>query len=240
MIMKDIKEIVARAIILLTISDRCALESSVAEGKSYSMKQREDQRLAMISWLERNGYYEYMTENEIYFMRQAAGKGDNAMEMQFQYEAIEALLWSLGLVKKLSSYDQYVLDDFHPVLQISDQHTYEKLEKSCMLRSEREISLQNKIAMLWYWRVIEGANPLFYHKSLKQIIVDAFGEEYGEILLQISGFNNEQNDFIVKRKKIAELSEMELEHLKKRAQWRYHAFEWMLSGMSWDEVELNT
>lgn len=43
--MREVDEIIGRAINLLCISDRAALEKKVLEGKYYSWKQREEQRL---------------------------------------------------------------------------------------------------------------------------------------------------------------------------------------------------
>lgn len=238
--MKEIKEIISRAIILLTISDRCALESSVVEGKIYSKKQREVQRKAINDWLEKYGYTNYMTKAEIYFMGQEAGTSGDAIENQFQYEAIEPLLWSLGLVDNLTSYNQYVLEDFHPILQIGGQHNYEKLFNCCYLKSNEDIYLQKEIAMLWYWRVIEKGNPIFHNNSIKNIIVDIFGQQYEEILLNIQNFDSRQKDFVIGEHRVSDLGELEFQHLWNRAKWRYYAFEWMTGEVNWDDVELNS
>jgi hypothetical protein len=70
---KDKKDIVSRAIILLCLSDRCALEKGVICGKSYSMKARETQQKAIYKWLTNNKYLGLMNSRERAFFEKKIG-----------------------------------------------------------------------------------------------------------------------------------------------------------------------
>lgn len=237
--MRDVKEIIARAIILMTISDRCAMEYSKVEGVNYSYQQREMQRNAILNWVNKHGYDEYMTKDEKNFLKLPSGKSEDFKEREFQYEAIEPLLWTLGLIGQMSSYDRYVTKDFHPILNISGQHQYESLANACHMKSKEDIYIYNEIAMLWYWRVNEKNNSKFIEENIYDIICETFGEQYKDILLKMDKKVVGETDFIVMGKRICKLTPIERQHLGKRAQWRFHAFEWIVGESAWDEIELN-
>lgn len=240
--MKNAKEIIARSVILLCVSDRCALEKSTIGGRTYSKKQREEQRLAIYKWLQNKGYSVMMTKSERSLFEQEVGSGNKneILSIQVQYEAIEPCLWTLGLVQKLSSYDQFVLDDFHQVLQIGMNHTLERVLDASSLQADEAIQLQNEISMLWYWRSIECNNPIFKTSSTKDIVKSVFGNQYEKVLEGIQQFDNQQNDFMVNNKPFSNLNIEEKKRINCIAKWRQHAFEWIVGDEAWDEVELNT
>ena len=127
--MKSTEEIIARAIILVCLSDRCALEENIIEGRRYTKSEREKQREAIRNWLNNTRYMEYATETEREFFDKKIGAvhKSNFLQYQVQYEAVEPCLWSLGLVNQLSDYENFVLEDFHPILQIGMNHSYEQV-----------------------------------------------------------------------------------------------------------------
>ncbi|ADL52040.1 DUF4272 domain-containing protein [Clostridium cellulovorans] len=175
--MKKAKEIIARSVILLCVSDRCALEKSTIGGRAYSKKQREEQRIAIYKWQQNNRYTDFMTKNEKLLFEQEVGSGNKneILSIQVQYETIEPCLWTIGLVKKLSSYNQFVLDDFHPVLQIGMNHTLERLLDTRSLQANEDIQLQNEISMLWHWRAVECNNSIFKLSLLKTLLNQCLG-----------------------------------------------------------------
>lgn len=240
--MKNTEEIATRAIILLCLSDRCVLERTTIGGRVYTVKQREEQREAIYQWLQDKGYTSSFTLNEkiLFELEVGIGNSDEILSKQIQYEAIEPCLWSLGLVDKLSEYDKFVLEDFHPLLQIGRNHSLEKLLNTGSLRKFEDIVLQNEISMLWHWRARESENSIFSHKSAKEIIVSTFGEQYLEILDRIQSFKNGQDDFIVNNKVFNDLNSEEKNRIKIIAQWRHHAYEWIIGDKTWDDVELDT
>lgn len=241
--MKKVDEIIGRAESLLCISDRAALEKKVLQGKSYSWKEREQQRLFIYAWLEDNDFKKYMTNTEKTLFEKKIGNPllkRVFQEKEFEYEAIEPLLWAMGLVKRLSSYDWYVIKDLHPKLKTDVPDTYKRLKEEVVLRSEDEIILQDQVAMLWHWRAIEGKNQLFKKEPIRDVLLRIFGEAYKEAIDKILKRQKKKQDFMIGDKYVYELNSKELSHLYKRTTWRYHAFEWLLTEEDWDDVQLNT
>lgn len=197
--MKKVKEIMARAILLVCLSDRCALEEELIEGKRYTLSEREKQREAIRNWLNHTGYLSYAIKKEKDFLNKSLGTSDKkeTLQYQVQYEAVEPCLWSLGLVNGVSGYDQFVLEDFHPILQIGTDHSYEKVMQKCKLRKKREIELQKEIAMLWHWRTRETYNPIFTEESIGAVVKRTFGEQYLEILSKMECIDVNEKDFSV-------------------------------------------
>lgn len=240
--MKNEKDIIARAVILLCISDRCALEKSTICGRTYSKSQRENQRVLIYNWLKNKGYVVYMTEVEIQLFEKEIGIGnkDEILSIQFQYEAIEPCLWYLGLIRELSSYDQFVLTDFHPVLCVGPHHDIGKILESCKLRESQELLLKNEIAMLWHWRTKEWGNPIFRTRKTKDIVYSIFGCKYDAVLENIQQLSKNQEDFLINGIYFKELLEKEILQIGSIAKWRHHAFEWIVGNDPWDKVELDT
>ena len=239
--MKNSNEIIARAIILLCVSDRCALEEEIICGQVYSKNQRENQRSSIYKWLENKGYLKYMTKSEIDFFEKKIGKVDKLeiLDMQMQYEAIEPCLWALGLIEKLSDYNQFVITDFHPILKIGLNHTIEKIIEICNLKTKEEIFLQTEISMLWNWRIVEWNNPIFEKQNIKDIITNVFGPQYEKISEKIQQINNFQSDFMVNNKFIKNINLQEKNRIECIARYRYHSFAWIIGNDLWDEIELN-
>ncbi|SCY74861.1 hypothetical protein, partial [Butyrivibrio sp. INlla14] len=82
--MKNINELLQRAIILTCLSDRCAQERSVIGGISRSLAERKQQSAAICNWLERMGYIENCTEAEkAVFHKEVEKKSDlEVLQMQ--------------------------------------------------------------------------------------------------------------------------------------------------------------
>ena len=241
--MREIDEIIGRAESLLCISDRAALEKKILQGQYHPWKDREEQRLFIYSWLEDNGFKKYMTNTEKTLFEKKIGNPFLKrvfQEKEFEYEAIEPLLWSMGLVKRLSSYDWYVIKDLHPKLETNVPDTYKRLKEKVVLKSEDEIILQDQVAMLWHWRAIEGKNQLFKKEPIRDVLLGIFGEAYKEAIDKILKKQKKKQDFMIGDKYVYELNSKELSHLYKRTTWRYHAFEWLLTEEDWDDVQLNT
>lgn len=240
--MKDKNEILTRAIILLCLSDRCALEKSIISGKCYSVETRETQKKLIYEWLCTNRYNEEMNQQEIDFFNQKIGTLDriDLLFFQLQHEAVEPLLWAIGLVTRLADHKNFVMDDFHPVLQIGGGHNQKGLLSKSSLRSPVDIETQTEIAMLWYWRVTEIANPTFSMKPINEIIMSTFGPYINKAIESISNAKEMKEDFLINGVAVRKLDNIELNRLKQITRWRYHAFEWINSDFEWESVELNT
>ena len=246
--MKSINQIIGRAENLLCVVDRCGLENEICSVKYYTVKQREKQRLIIYDWLKLNNYIQFMTSSERRLFEKKVGNPlikYTCHKKFFESEAIEPLLWTLGLIKKLSSYEKYTLtsskdfDQVHSKLKVDVPNTHQELLREVIVQNEKDILLQNQIAMLWYWRAIEGNKPMSKKIYTPKKVLDVFGSGYEDAIKYIFS-EPSQRDFKVGKKYVYELNFKEVQHLYKRAKWRYYAFEWLLSEDDWENVQLNT
>lgn len=240
--MKSAEEIIVRAILLVCLSDRAALEKSTIEGVAYTLKQREEQRKAIYQWIVEQGYYESLVLEEKTVFEQEVGRGDTieVLSKQLQYEGIEPLLWSLGFIDQLSSYNEFVVEDFHYVLEIEKNHSFEKILAKSNLRECEAVHLQSEIAMLWHWRAKESNNPIFSNRPISEVIVATFGEDYVKLLSQMNLIEDEKKDFLVNKKAFERLTVEEKARIQLIAYWRQYAFEWIFSKDAWGDIELTT
>lgn len=239
--MKSKEEILKRAVILLAFSDRCALEKRIVGGVVRTLNEKETQRQAIVDWLMRMGYYDSVFEKEKQvFNRTITDKTDgDILCMQNDYECLEPMLWSLGLVGELSSYDKFVLHDFHPILRFGKAHSFESLLESCCMVTGAKIKECREISMLWYWRCLEYRNGLSSSTDIKKAIYNIFGEKYIQLLHAYNQFDNATNDFIIKDKRVVELNDEEISKLSIISERRFYSFEWMLTDADWDNVDLS-
>ena len=238
--MKSKNEVLKRAVCLLLFADRCALEDKFFDGIRRSLKEREEQRKIIIKWAHLKEYYNYFTENEkrIIEIPVVKATNDEVRACQNDYECIEPLSWSLGLVDNLHNYDEFVLDDPHAPLKIGPKHTIEMLAESCVCRPADVIEKRREIAMLWYWRCLECRSASAKETNYKTAIKDIFGEEYIKILEDYEYFDMNRGDFVVKGKTVAELTALEIAKLEVIAERRFYAFEWLCTDGDWDNVDL--
>lgn len=238
--MKSKEEILKRAVVLLTFSDRCALEKKMIDGVRRSLNEREGQRQAIVGWLMRMGYYNSVSNRERQiFNRIITDKAnEEIMRKQTDYECLEPMLWSLGLVNELSKYDGFVLRDFHSVLVFGKNHSTQSLLRTCKMVSKDVIEDYREISMLWYWRCLECRNNIARTLDVKQTIYNLFGEKYIQLLHTYNQFNNEVNDFVIGDKKIADLNNEEITKLSIISERRFYAFEWLSTDAEWDDVDL--
>ena len=161
-------------------------------------------------------------------------------------------MWTLGIIKRMSDYNNWVWKDFHPPLQITanpgsrsvfenSSHSMENLLDKCALKSEDKILLK---AMLWHWRAIE-CKPLIFRKSptkAKELFIQKYGEEYEkaiDIIFQAPRKNSvPMLKTIFRPFEVVDL--LEAARIGTMAQWRYHVFEWIIKDEDWDNVATDT
>lgn len=240
--MKRAEEIIIRAILLVCLSDRAALEKGTIEGITYSLEQREGQRKAIYQWIIHKGYSDFLTSEEKRLVEQEVGKGNTSeiLSKQIQYEAVEPLLWSLGFIDTLSSYKDFVIEDFHPILEIGGNHSLENLLLKSELRDREDVYLQNEIAILWHWRTKESNNPVFSTHPVKEVIVSTFGDAYLKIVKKMNLVKGEHKDFLVDGRAFEELNAEDQARIQLVAYWRQYALEWVISDEAWEDIELTT
>jgi len=240
--MKTVSEICARIAILMAFTDRCTIESSVCAGIKYTLEQREEQRQTLYNWIEREGIASHLTalEHSIFETKMVKKQRNEILKNCVQYEAVESLLWAVGLVPKLSSYNGFVRTEFYDKLKTGEENGFATVVQSCKLKNPEELSLRCEIAMLWYWRAIEKKVRNLEKRSIREIIPEIFGEDYKKIVDTALKECKGKDDFVVFGKNFNELTKQEMEHVTVIAEWRYHAFAWILGDEAWDEVELDT
>lgn len=238
--MKSKEEILNRAVVLLAFTDRCALEKQIIDGVRRSLNEREKQRQAIIDWLIYMGYYDSVAEKEKQvFNRVITDKtNEDILSLQNDYECLEPLLWSLGLVSELASYDRFVLHDFHPVLRFGRQHSKKSILTSCCMVSNYQMRNRIEIAMLWYWRCLEHRNSLSRTTDIKEAICNIFGEKHIQLLHTYNQFDNIKKDFVINGKTVNELNDEEIKKLSIISERRFYAFEWLSTDAEWDNVDL--
>ena len=238
--MKDLNELLKRAIILVCLSDRCAQEKNVVGGISRPFEARKQQCEAICVWLKKMGYMDDATDEErnVFEKELHTSKDDEILRLQIDYECIEPILWTVGLVEKMSNYDLYVFTDFHPALCFGREHSLEKLIPACKIVSAEQFDEKREEAMLVYWRCLEAKSEIINEKGLDKSIGEVFGAKYVETLLKMEMYDDKKKDFIVNNKEISELAEAELSRLSTIAERRFYAFEWMAGDEKWDSVDL--
>lgn len=238
--MKNKEEVLKRAIVLLAFCDRCALEKKVIDGKSRNLNEREFQRTAIYNWLVKMGYKDFISGSELEIFNISITEETNEKILVFQknYECLEPLLWSLGLIDELSDYNDFVLDDFHPVLQFGRNHSLDNLLKKCKNIDESIICDYRDIAMLWYWRCLENRTNRMNSRDLVSVIHKVFGDKYVDLLYKYNIINDEFSDFMFNEKEFNILNCFENDKLAVISERRFYAFEWLCSDADWDSVDL--
>lgn len=238
--MKTREEVLKRIMCLLCYTDRCVLESEVIEGVRHPLKEREDHRKEMTEWLKWKGYYSSFTSKEKRIMETpVTGRPNHEILYSYHdYECIEPLQWSVGLKDKLSSYNDYVMADLHPPMQIGPDHTLKGVAINCKTIPISEIEEKREIAMLWYWRCLEARNVNAKNINYRDAVSKTFGKTYEALLKRNSGFDKNKCDFVVRGKKVSELNGLEIGKLEVLSERRFYAFEWLCSEEDWDNVDL--
>lgn len=238
--MKSKEEILKRAIVLLAFSDRCALEKRTIDGVRRTTAEREAQRQAISNWLLRMGYWDCVSEKEKQVFSSAITEKANTdiLSIQRNYECVEPLLWTLGLVSELSPYDGFVTQDFHPTLKFGRNHSFDALLADCHMTPNDRIPQQRKMSMLWYWRCLEHRSNTGEDFDMASAVKAAFGEEYLPLLHVCSQYDSAAKDFIVTGKRAADLSDEEMLRLSIISERRFYAFEWLSTDDDWDSVDL--
>lgn len=238
--MRKVEEILRRAVCLLTFADRCALEEKVTNGVSHTLHEREQQRKSILKWLIEKDYYDNLTLNEKEAMETPVNSKVNKKiyDHENDYECIEPLLWSIGLINELHNYNEFILDDLHIPLKINRNHSLFGLKNQCKEVKGDILQTHRELSMLWYWRCLECRNSSSDDMNYLYIIRNTFGEMYSKILENYKYFDINRRDFVVKGKTVAELNNLEIAKLEVIAERRFYAFEWLCTDDDWDNVDL--
>ncbi len=239
--MKTVQEIIGRTVALMTYTDMCALESAVASGHSESLEIRQQHKKAIYKWLINNNYSQYLTNTEkATFEREINDIPNmNILKNTNQYEAVQPLVWCVGLTDFLSNYNGFVEDEFYNVIGIGKNHNFNDVISRCTVRDSIQMNIAYVNSMIWYWRVWMCANFDYSEESILDVIRNTYGLACWEAIKSKGIVKNRTIDFKYKNKRINNLTEYDKECLKEITKWRFYAFRWILSDATWDSVILN-
>ncbi len=239
--MRSTEEICIHAILSLQMGYRCASEQKFVDGKNRSRHEREKHRKDMLDWLEQTLYFDLYTEDEkkIYKTKIGLRRNNAILNEYYVVETVEPLLWSIGLVDKLTAPWKFCEDAFGDTLEVGIDHCLDSLLAKCQPKEQAEIELQRDIAMLWHWRAIEG-DGLPAKCDVKRSLQEIFGDEIQLALEGIPFSKGAYPDFLAGKKVFRNLDSDTMESIRILSRWRQHAYEWILGDDVWDEVETNT
>lgn len=239
--MKTVQDIIGRIVALMTYTDMCALESAMTSGHSEPLETRQQHKKAIYKWLIKNGCFHYLTNTEkAMFEREIRNTPNmNILKNTNQYEAVQPLLWCVGLINNLSSYNGFVEDEFYNIIGIGDNYNYHELLSRCTIRDPIEMNAVYVNSMVWYWRTWLCSHFDYSEEKLLDVIRNTYGLACSDAIKSKGIVNNRTIDFKFKNKWINNLTEYEKDCLKEISKWRFYAFRWALSDFTWDNVVLN-
>ena len=239
--MRSTEEIYISAILSLHLSYRCINELVFIEGKNRSRHEREAHRKVMLDWLEQTHYFDLYTEAEMKIYKTKIGfrKNNAILNEYYVYETVEPLLWSIGLVDKLTAPWKFCEDAFDDTIIVGIDHCLDSVLAQCKPKELAEIELQRDMAMLWHWRAIEG-DGIPAKCDVKRSLQEIFGDGIQLALERIPFSKGAYPDFLAGKKVFRNLDSDTMESIRILSRWRQHAYEWILGDDVWDEVETNT
>lgn len=240
--MKSVEEILDRALIILLLTNRAMLENKQQGGITYTIEQREKEKMFLIKILKAKSLESACSETEIQVMHTQIGdlSEETFENLQWQFEAIPMLLWSVGLHRLLVYDGQLCTEDFYEILG-KYRTSQSTIPLDLKLLSEEDILLNREIAMLWHWRSKEGiGNIHFENNDAFFYICRLFGDEYTALSETIPLSQNPPRDFLVNGVELNNLPEEIASRVFVQSQWRHHTLEWITNQESWEETDTST
>jgi hypothetical protein len=220
-------------------------ESSEADRKK-SMQEWDEKRNFNCAALRVSGLWSIMTQQEQLFVSTSAYEldQDSYFEAGWEVESAVCLLWALGMISELPTYDSETEPKI--IIKIPHDHDHAQLLiKQAKLRKEEEIDDARDTAELWHWRsrtreleeqgVIPPKKSRF--NTLDEVIKFTAAKHYeeGRIPPLIDG------DFPAFGKAYRTLTEKEWQNIRFVSIKRHHALNW-LCGFApknrWDKTPI--
>ena len=238
--MRNTEDIIIRSIVLYCFIDRCWLETSKIAGTVHSLDEREKQRKTIYNWLNRVDYAKYLSPNEksVFEIEISKRTKRKILVNVNQYEALEPLLWSVGLIKELSSYDDWVTEDFHDILNIGANHNLSSIVKNSKTRDTKDIEAAYLIAKIWYWRMCKYTVATA-EKTIYKYIAKSLGADTAKNAVRLGLFSRFSTDLKIDGKPIRTLNAQDYIKLQSIAYWRFYALMWLTSEYDWDLIASN-
>lgn len=238
--MKTKIQILNRAFVLLILSDRGLLEKEYHEGERYSKIQREEQKNRFIEIVNKRKLMSFFSKKEkkILFSKIGSLDEDLFYLTQFQYESIQALLWSISITDFPKYDDNFCSIDFHHYI---GKYGTSNFKLNATLKNINEIEVMREVSMLWHWRVRGGIdNDFFISINLKKEIVKIFGKDFKSYIKKIPLSKKKPVDFLVDKKLFSNLPNKSYNIISIKAQWVHHALEWIINDETWEETDTST
>lgn len=249
--MKSEQDILYRIFANLAISQR-----SICEYPEFSKRERKAVANKVIAWLEKEkGILEAMDEDEKDMIYKRVGNRDRIVQQaHWCWESEECLLWAIGLVDQIEIpyYSKNTRDLFaeidrntnlkpivHNPVAMIDKYMkcdgmIDLILSKTKLRTRKEIEDEKNIAMIWFWRAIEGKNGVFEREPFQTIVNRAFDDpEIFEAAKNIPISEDGMDLLIGKKKKFISLNDESIKYAVACAGWRQKALEWILNDESW-------
>jgi len=174
---------------------------------------------------------------------------EEQVEASWRVEAVQVLMWALGLLSELPPYDEMA---DHDLLKSIPQENLLDLVASAKLRPKVEIERARDIAEFWHWRavtqyLIESGEELEPDEKLK-----ALGfHSYDEIVRFSASKGAEEgtippcigDDFPARGKAYRDLTPEECSEVRSIAVQRHFTLNWLYGyapGNRWDEIPTDT
>lgn len=234
--LRSIDETVRRAVVLVSLVRRAAMEEANPSDGENEAFERETDRFELYSWSWKE-LASARTEEERDVLHTPAGElsqqqTDQCLEASFP---ANALCWTLGVVDELGPSDAQNVE-LDPLLAWSPQpwDDLDRLVKKSSLRDEVVIAQERERWELWFWRATLEEGDLEPDEDMRELVanVAVAASEAGLISERDEDFDVNGQPF---RQVEAELRSV----LAERAEAYLLALNWVCGfGDSWDDVPL--
>ena len=172
--LRPIDEIVRRAVLLLSLVRRAAIEPADPSSEEDDAFERETDRFELYSWAKRE-FADTWAEDEHVLLSIPAGEllSDHVEHCLSAAPPANALCWSLGVVDDLTSDDIETLPLDHLLNWASTPwDEVGRLARKASLRDEERIAQMRERWELWYWRATLDDTDLDPGEDLGELVGD--------------------------------------------------------------------
>ncbi len=236
--LRPVDEVARRAVVLITLARRAAIEDSVArtsdEDDWYGA---ETDRFELFSWARRELAGE-LTEVESRILRTEAGSLNPEDEDRCTDALIsaEVLCWSLGVIATVPdpSLPSDATMNFMFAWAPEPWHELHRVSRKLGLRDEQAVAQERERRELWYWRSSIDPTEFGSETGLDSVIAETAMEAQNAGLVPVVN-----NDFAIGGESISALSEDHIAQLEAITQLQLLASNWICGfGADWDAVPL--
>ncbi|MFR6344315.1 MAG: DUF4272 domain-containing protein [Christensenellales bacterium] len=255
--MKSTRDILYRALANIAVSQR-----SICEWPGHPKEERKEMAGKVIAWVEKDkNILEAMDEDEKSMIYKRVGNRDREIrQAHWCWESEECLLWAINIVDEieLPYYEKNTRDLFaemdkytklepivHDPTALIDKYTkhdvVDLILSHAKLRTEEEIEAERDIAMIWFWRAIEGKSNIFKKKPFKKIIERTFQDPEITKAVDSMPVAPDGMDLLVGNgKRFNSLNNEDISYAAACAGWRQKALEWILNDETWEDTTADT